>query len=190
MISLFRSIQMRKACWIVRTKVAVSRVGLVLLITWAAGCGEIPLEPAVPEFRANRNIPSDASELFVIVRSQTGGPDRKVRWIVFVDGEARALLRGIPGYTRISIPPGSHEVIVAQRMKSYGIALAFPVPILLHDEIQAKTSLTCRARSRCGVVIDEVPPTTWRGLKMFANPVPEDQLEHATRGLTFTEPDL
>jgi hypothetical protein len=189
MISLFRSIKMLQACWVMRAKGAVSRVGLVLLVIWVAGCVEIPLEPAVPEFKTNRSIPSDASELFVIVRSRTGVPDRKVRWIVFVDGEARAILRGVPGYTRISLPPGSHEVIVAQRMRSYGIFLAFFVPIPLYDEIQAKTSLTCRARSRCGVAIDEAPPTIWRGLRMFANPVPENQLEHATRGMTFTEPD-
>jgi len=174
-----------------RVKVVLSRVGLAFLVVWTASCAEIPLEPEVPELNANRSIPYDASELLVIVRSRIEGegPDRKVRWVVFVDGEARALLPDVPGFTRIYVPPGAHEVVVAHRMSSLGIALVFPVPVPLHDDMRVKISVTCEARSRCGVAIYEEPPTTWRGLRMSARSLPDDELESATRGLMLTEPD-
>ena len=191
MSSLFRSIQLQMASRAMRAKVVLSLAGLAFLALWNVGCAEIPIEPEVPELKANRSIPYDASELLVIVRSRIegDGPDRKVRWVVFVDGEARALLFGAPGFTRIFVPPGPHEVIVENRMKSLGIALAFPVPVPLHDVVRIKTSLHCEARSRCGVAIYEEPPTTWRGLRLSSRSVPEDELEGATRGLTLTEPD-
>ena len=99
------------------------------------------------------------------------------------------MLREAPGYTRIPVSPGRHEVDVAHRMRSSGIAPIFPVPIPLHSEMQAKTSVLCEARSRCGVAIDEEPPTTWSGFKMSAKPLSEDQFEQAIQGLTFTGPD-
>lgn len=161
------------------------RFGLAFLAAFAAGCMEIPLEPAVPALKADRTIPCEASDLFVIIHDKKGETDRKNRWVVFVDGEARAVLQEVPGYTRISVPPGLHAVVAALR----GAAVIPPIPSPLHFEKRAETSVTCEAGSRCGIAIDVKPPTTWRGLRMSAQPLPEGQLEQAIQELTFTEAD-
>lgn len=174
-----------------RLRATPSRLGLAIFVASIAACLEIPVEPKVPELRAGESIPSETSELLVIVRSgmEYQDADRKVRRVVFVDGEARAVFRDAPGYTRIPVLPGLHTVVVSNHMSEYGVFVAFPVPVPLHSEEHAETSVACESHDRCGVAIDEHPPTTWRGLRMSAQSVPKDQLDQSIRGLAFTEPD-
>ena len=169
----------------------LTRAGLAILVASLAACLGIPVEPEVPELRESGSSPGETSELFVIVHSPTAGQDadRKVRRVVFVDGAPRAIFLDAPGYTRIPVLPGPHTVIVSHRMSEHGVFVAFPVPVPLHSEISAETSVTCESLDRCGVVIDEHPPTTWTGFRMSAQPVPRDQLDQSIRGLVFTEPD-
>jgi len=165
--------------------VSAFRFGLAFLVALAAGCMEISVEHEVPALKADRTIPYEASDLFVIIYDKEGETDRKNRWVVFVDGEARAVLQEVPGYTHISANPGLHAVVAAVR----GAAVIPPIPSPLHFEKRAETSVTCEAGSRCGVAVNVKPPTSWRGLRMSAQPLPEDQLEAAIQGLTFTEAD-
>jgi hypothetical protein len=170
---------------------ALTRAGLAILAASLAACLGIPVEPEVPELRESGSSPGETSELFVIVHSPTAGQDsdRKVRRVVFVDGAPRAVFLGAPGYTRIPVLPGPHSVVVSHRMSEHEVFVAFPVPVPLSFEKNAETSVTCESLDQCGVVIDEHPPTTWRGFRMSAQPVPRDQLDQAIRGLAFTEPD-
>lgn len=170
---------------------ALTRAGLAILVASLAACLGIPVEPEVPELRESGSSPGETSELFVIVRSPTAGQDadRKVRRVVFVDGAPRAVFLDAPGYTRIPVLPGPHSVVVSHRMSDRSVFVAFPVPVPLHFEKSAETSVTCESSDQCGVVIDEHPPTTWRGFRMSAQPVPREQLDQSIRGLAFTEPD-
>lgn len=162
------------------------RIGLAFLVAFTAGCIEIPLQPEIRELTADRNVPNEASELLVIIHDgKVGETDRKMRWVVFVDGEPRAVLPDGSGYTRISVPPGPHVVIAALR----GAAIIPPIPSPVHFEKRTETSVTCEAGSRCGVAVDVEPPTTWKGLRMSAQALPGDQLEQAIQGLTLTEAD-
>jgi hypothetical protein len=170
-------------------KATPSRLGPAILVASVAACAEIPAEPNVPDLHARASIPGETSELFVVVRSATLAQDRKVRWVIFVDAEARAVFLDAPGYTLIPVLPGPHTVVASNRMSEYGVFVAFPLPVPLHSEKHAETSVTCPSQDRCGVTIDEHPPTAWRGLRISAQSVPKEQLDQLIRGLSYTRPD-
>jgi hypothetical protein len=152
-------------------------------------CAEIPNEPEVPLMTDSMPAPVNASELFIVIRPFVVSPDRLGKWVVLIDGAARAVLPNTTAYTRVLVSPGTHEVLVGLRMRSAALAPALPVPISVRFERDIRVSIPCVPRGRCGVVVDEHAPTAWVGTTLSARILTPDQIDDAVRGLSLKDSD-
>lgn len=157
---------------------------VIVLAAAVAGCGVIELAPDLPALRDARNDGSETSELVVIIDG--GSLGYRAIWVIYVDGVARASLPTRPGFTRVSVTPGQHEVTVAFRTRDLNVVL-MPLPPWSSEE-KARKSVTCAERSRCGLKAGIYIDWQRSSLVVDAAVLEDTQLEMEINELPFVKP--
>ena len=165
----------------------IIQLALALPCSLLLGCAEVPVTPQAPAPASSRAAPENAGELFVLIRPVVAGPDRRIQWIVLVDGEPRAILPHADAYTKVPVSPGEHLLTVGLHMQSllFWVPLPMPIPEKFQREVQLLVS--CAARERCAALIVEHAPSAWSGTVLSARPLPADEIDEQVHGLLFKE---
>lgn len=161
------------------------RAWLAALVCGVAGCGVVELAPDKPALRGARVVPTETSELVVVIRG--GSLGYRARWVIYVDGVARAWMPTEAGFTRIRITPGQHDVEAGFRTRDLNIAL-IPLPPW-SNEIKARRAVVCQPALVCGFAAGVYLDMKRSWVTVDAEVLEEGEIDAAISGLPFVAPD-
>jgi hypothetical protein len=127
----------------------------------------------------------ETSELVVIVRG--GSLGYKAKWVIYVDGVARAWMPPQPSFTRIRITPGRHDVGLGFRTRDLNIVVV-PLPPW-SNEITAQRVLVCQQAHACGLTAEVYMDMKKNLLTLDAQFLEEEKIDAEANGLPFVAPD-